>query len=114
MANLEAEDHYYLGVDLIAEGKTDEAIAEYLKAIELDSTLTDALHGLTRAHFQKGELDQAIHYSKLIAEADPDDVLAHTNLSIYYQKQGKIDEAEEEANKARILSWKQQLKKDSQ
>ncbi|MEE8256328.1 MAG: tetratricopeptide repeat protein [Acidobacteriota bacterium] len=112
MANPEAEDHYYLGVDLIVEGKTDEAISEYLKAIELDPNLIDALHGLTRAYFQKGELDNAVHYAKRIAEADPDDVLAHTNLSIYYQQQGKIEEAEEEANKARILGWKQQLKKD--
>ena len=71
MANPEAEDHYYLGVDLIVEGKTDEAISEYLKAIELDPNLTDALHGLTRAYFQKGELDNAVHYAKRIAEADP-------------------------------------------
>jgi len=38
-------------------------------------------------------------------------VLAHTSLSILYQKKGMVPEAEEEANKARILGWKQQLKK---
>ena len=108
----EAEDHYYIGVDLIVEGKVDEAISEYIKAVKVDPTFTDALHGLTRAYFQKGELDKAIHYAKRIAEIDPDDVLAHTNLSIYYQQQGKVPEAEEEANKARILGWKHQLNKD--
>ena len=42
---------------------------------------------------------------------DPDDVLAYTSLSVLYQKKGMIPEAEAEANKARILGWKQQLKK---
>jgi len=36
--------------------------------------------------------------------------LAHTSLSILYQKKGMVPEAEAEANKARILGWKQQLK----
>jgi hypothetical protein len=37
-------------------------------------------------------------------------VLAYTSLSVLYQKKGMIPEAEAEANKARILGWKQQLK----
>ena len=45
---------------------------------------------------------------KRIAELDPDDVLAYTSLSVLYQKKGMIPEAEAEANKARILGWKQQ------
>ena len=43
--------------------------------------------------------------------AGPDDILAHTSLSVLYQKKGMIPEAEAEGNKARILGWKQQLKK---
>ena len=54
---------------------------------------------------------QAIVVAKRIAELDPDDVLACTSLSVLYQKKGMIPEAEAEANKARILGWKQQLKK---
>jgi len=41
----------------------------------------------------------------------PDDILAHTSLSILYQKKGMVPEAEAEGNKARVLGWKQQLKK---
>jgi hypothetical protein len=37
-------------------------------------------------------------------------VLAHTTLSILYQKKGMVAEAEAEANKARIMGWKQQLR----
>ena len=39
-----------------------------------------------------------------------DDVLAHTSLSILYQRKGMVPEAEAEAAKARVLGWKQQLK----
>jgi Tfp pilus assembly protein PilF len=46
-----------------------------------------------------------------ITELDPDDVLAHTSLSVLYQKKGMIPEAEAEGAKARVLGWKQQLKK---
>ena len=48
-----------------------------------------------------------------LAEIDPDDVLAHTSLSVLYQKKGMIPEAEAEGAKARVLGWKQQLKKSS-
>jgi len=69
------------------------------------------MHGLARALQDLNRLDQAIEVSKRIAEVDPDDVLAHTSLSVLYQMRGMIPEAEAEANKARILGWKQQLKK---
>jgi Flp pilus assembly protein TadD len=56
-------------------------------------------------------LDEAIAVAKRLEKLDPDDVLVHTSLSVLYQKKGMIPEAEEEGNKARILGWKQQLKK---
>ena len=46
-----------------------------------------------------------------ITGLDPDDVLAHTSFSVLFQKKGMIPEAEAEGAKARVLGWKQQLKK---
>jgi tetratricopeptide (TPR) repeat protein len=109
-----AEDHYYAALDHVAEGHDDLAIEEYRKSLAADPNFTDALHGLSRALQNLNRLDEAIEVSKRIAEIDPDDVLAHTSLSIIYQKKGMIPEAEAEANKARILGWKQQLKKSGQ
>jgi tetratricopeptide (TPR) repeat protein len=108
--NAQAEDHYYAALDLFSDGHHDQAIAEYQKAIALDPTFTDAMHGLSRAHQDLNQLDEAIAVSARIAEVDPNDILAHTSLSILYQKKGMVPEAEAEANKARILGWKQQLK----
>ena len=106
-----AEDHYYAALDFFSESKYEEAAEEYKKAIELDSTFTDAMHGLSRAHQDLNQFDQAIEVANRIAALDPNDILAHTSLSVLYQKKGMVPEAEAEANKARVLGWKQQLKK---
>jgi Flp pilus assembly protein TadD len=106
-----AEDHYYSALDLVAEGDHERAVAEYEKSLDADPSFTEAMHGLSRALQDLGRLDEAITVAKKIAELDQDDILAHTSLSVLYQKKGMIPEAEEEGNKARILGWKQQLKK---
>ncbi len=105
-----AEDHYYAALDLYADGNAEAAIVEYRQALDADPSLVDALHGLARVYQDLSRFDEAIEVAKKISEHEPDDVLAHTSLSILYQKKGMIPEAEEEANKARILGWKQQLK----
>jgi tetratricopeptide (TPR) repeat protein len=109
----QAENHYYAALDHVAEGRDEEAVEEYRKSLAADATFADSLHGLSRALQNLNRLDEALEVAKQISALDPDDVLAHTSLSIIYQKKGMIPEAEEEANKARVLGWKQQLKKSS-
>jgi Flp pilus assembly protein TadD len=108
-----AEDHYYAALDLVSEGQQERAVEEYQKSLDADPTFTEAMHGMARALQNLDRLDEAIAVANRIAELDPDDVLAHTSLSVLYQKKGMIPEAEAEGNKARILGWKQQLKKSS-
>jgi len=111
-----ADDHYYAALDCMAEGHPEQAVEEFRKSLAADSNFTDALHGLSRALQDLNRLDEAIEVSRRISELDPDDVLAHTSLSILFQKKGLIPEAEAEAAKARVLGWKQQLRtpRDSQ
>ena len=68
------------------------------------------MHGLARVYLELNRLDEAIAVAKRISEVDPEDVLAHTSLSVIYQKKGMVAEAEAEASKARILGWKEQLR----
>lgn len=110
-ARQKAEDHYYAALDLMADGKLDEAVSAYRESLAADPKFTEAMHGLARALQDLQRYDEAIEVAKQIAEIDPDDVLAHTSLSVLYQKKGMIPEAEEEGAKARVLGWKQQLKK---
>lgn len=106
-----AEHHYYAALDLVAEGHHEQAVAEYEASLKADPAFTESMHGLARALQDLNRLDEAIAIAQRIAEIDPDDILAHTSLSVLYQKKGMIPEAEAEGNKARILGWKQQLKK---
>jgi Flp pilus assembly protein TadD len=106
-----AEDLYYSALDLMAEGQLEQALTLYRESLKADPTFTEAMHGLARALQDLERFDEAIEVAKRIAEIDPDDVLAHTSLSVLYQKKGMIPEAEAEGAKARVLGWKQQLKK---
>lgn len=105
-----AEDSYYRAVDALADGDLPTAIHLFQTAIAADASFTDAWHGLIRAMQDSGDLDAALAGALRLAELEPDDVLVHTRLSILYQMQGKIPEAEAESARARVLGWKQQLK----
>jgi tetratricopeptide (TPR) repeat protein len=109
----QAEDRYYAALDLMADGKLEEAVAAYRESLAIDPVFTEAMHGLARALQDLQRYDEAIVVAQKITELDPDDVLAHTSLSVLYQKKGMIPEAEAEGAKARVLGWKQQLKKSS-
>jgi Flp pilus assembly protein TadD len=110
-ARQKAEDHYYTALDLMAEGHLEKAVAAYQESLSADPTFTEAMHGLARALQDLQRYDEAIAVAQRLAEIEPDDVLAHTSLSVLYQKKGMIPEAEAEGAKARVLGWKQQLKK---
>jgi Flp pilus assembly protein TadD len=106
-----SEDRYYAALDLMADGKLEEAVLTYRQSLEIDPTFTEAMHGLARALQDLQRYDEAIGVAQKITELDPNDVLAHTSLSVLFMKKGMIPEAEAEGAKARVLGWKQQLKK---
>src|ERR1700721_2645861 len=110
-ARQKAEDHYYAALDLMADGKLEKAVAAYQESLAAYPTFTEAMHGLARALQDLQRYDEAITVPQRLAEIDPDVVLGHTSLSVLYQKKGMIPEAEAEGAKARVLVWKQQLKK---
>jgi Flp pilus assembly protein TadD len=110
-ARKKAEDRYYDALDLMADGKPEAAVTAYQESMAADPAFTEAMHGLARALQDLQRYDEAIVVAHRLAELEPDDVLAHTSLSVLYQKKGMIPEAEAEGAKARVLGWKQQLKK---
>src|SRR5579872_4690563 len=82
MPDKKAEDSYYAALDLMAEGQLEKAVAAYQQSLAADPTFTEAMHGLARALQDLGRYDEAIAAAQRIAELDPDDVLAHTSLSV--------------------------------
>lgn len=108
----EVDELFYEGSDLQGEGRYDEAMACFDRCLALDPAYADALLGKAMVYVAKGELDAAIVIGQRMADLHPDDVLVYTNLSMFYQKAGRIAEAEEAAAKARMLDWKRQLAED--
>ncbi len=106
-----AEEHYFTALDAMADGQQERAVAAYQASLAADPTFTEAMHGLAKALQNLERFDEAIVVAQRIAELDPDDVLAHTSLSVLYHCKGMIAEAEAEGAKARVLGWKQQLQR---
>ncbi len=104
------EELYDQAVDLYADENYEAAIALYRQALEIDPKYADALHGLIMCYQAMGDLDQAIELTRRQIEQEPDDILAFTNLSMFYQKKGMVPEAEAAGAEARRLDWKRQLR----
>jgi Flp pilus assembly protein TadD len=106
-----SEELYHQGLDRLAEGDAAAAAESLRQCLEADPGMLDAMHGLIRALQEQGDFDGAIAVARHLLELDPDEVLAHTSLSILYQHKGMIAEAEAEALKAKLLGWKKHLQK---
>jgi len=106
------EEYYNQGMELFAQDKLEQAVIAYLHALDEDPDYADALHALAMTYAHQEKIDQAIEVGKRLVEIAPDDELAHTSLSIFYQQKGMIAEAEQVAAKARTLSWRRELKED--
>jgi tetratricopeptide (TPR) repeat protein len=105
-----AEEAYLQALDDLAAGDPEAAIAGFDTSIEADPGFLDARHGLVRALQDAGQYDRAIAAAVELIALDPDEVLAHTSLSILYQRKGMVPEAEAEALKAKLLGWKLELR----
>ena len=103
-------EHYKAGLKLFGENKFEEAIAEYSLALEENPDWEDGLHAIAMAYMSAGKLDDAIATAKHLLTLNPNDPFIHTSLSMFYQRKGMIDEAEAESAKARMASWKLELK----
>lgn len=106
---MDKEDLYSQGMEFFAQEKLDEAIRCYQLALEQDPAYADALHALAMTYAHQEKFDDAIAVGKKLIETAPEDELAYTSLSIFYQQKGMIAEAEQVAAQARTLGWKRQL-----
>jgi tetratricopeptide (TPR) repeat protein len=104
-----AESHYDRALEQMAFGDPIAAIASFRAALAADPGYLDAMHGLIRALQDAGSYDEALATAQQLISLAPEDVLAHTSLSILYQHMGRVPEAEAAALKAKVLGWKHQL-----
>jgi tetratricopeptide (TPR) repeat protein len=105
-------EHYKRGLALFGQGKHAEAIAAFGAALEERPDWLDGLHALATAQSKSGDQDAALATIDRVIQLDPDDPFAYTSQSIFLQRKGLIPEAEKAQAKARMASWKQELKKN--
>jgi len=87
----------------------DTAITLLKEAIQLNPAYEDAYEALGVILHRHHRVDEAIHYMQLLATLNPNCVMAHTNLSVFYVSKGMIQEAESEKALANQLEMKQKL-----
>ena len=109
-ASAEADTLLDQALDRMAAGAPAEAIAPLQRALALDPGHTAASHGLIRALEDSGRVDEALAHTRRRIADEPDDVLAHTRLSILLQRLGDVPAAEAAAARAKILGWKLELR----
>jgi protein O-GlcNAc transferase len=89
----QAEHILSIGESLQKEGKLDEAITSYQKAIKLNPHLTVAYNSLGNAFQDKGQLDEAIACYQKALELNPNFTGVYYNLGDALQDKGQLDEA---------------------
>jgi predicted O-linked N-acetylglucosamine transferase (SPINDLY family) len=89
----EAQRVWQLGNAFRAQGRTDQAIAHYERALSLKPDYLEAHNNLGLALAAQGRIDQAItHYERALS-LNPDYAKAHNNLGLALAAQGRIDQA---------------------
>lgn len=89
-----------------AEDEDTTAIDLLKEAVLLHPAYEDAYEALGVILNRHHRVDEAIHYMKIVEKLNPDSVMVHTNLSVFYVAKGMIEEAEEEKAKAAVLQMK--------
>lgn len=93
----------YIGLFLQGQGKMDEAIDAFRKAIELNPRLALVHDNLANALSGQDKKDDADSEYRKAIEIDPLDPEAHIYLGLFWSEQGKINEATAEFRKATEL-----------
>ena len=85
--------HYNLGEYYAGKGRLDEAMDNYLKAIQIRPGYDDALNNLGVALALKGELDEGIARIREAIHYHPGKADTHYNLGNIFVMQHKLDDA---------------------
>jgi len=105
-----AAELYRQGLTLYGKRDYVAAVAVYRQALAERPEWSDCMQAMGMALMHDGKLAEAFATLERVTELAPEDPLAFTSLSMCLQRMDKIPEAETAQSKARLLSWKQELK----
>jgi len=96
------ETHNGLGYVLARQGRLDDAVAEFRKAIDVDPKFTPAYNNLAEALATQGKLEEAERYYKRSLAEKPS-AAVYNALGIVLRRLGKTDEAADQFGKAKAV-----------
>jgi tetratricopeptide (TPR) repeat protein len=107
-----ASDHYREGLAHYGKRAYAEAIEAHRRALIERPDWSDCLQALGMAQMHAGLLEEALANLQRVTLLAPEDPLGFTSVSMCLQRMNRIADAETAQAKARMLSWKQELKKN--
>jgi len=94
-----AETHNGLGYVLARQGRTDEAVAEFRTAIDVNPKFTPAYNNLAEALVKQGKLDEAEQYYRRSLAEKPS-AAVYNALGLVLRKLGRTKEAADQFSRA--------------
>jgi protein O-mannosyl-transferase len=92
--------HCNLGIALADEGRPDEAIQQFHRALEINADDAKSINNLGKVFMTQGKLDEAMAYFNQARQLKPDDVKTLNNLGVALADEGKLDDATRELEQA--------------
>jgi tetratricopeptide (TPR) repeat protein len=93
-----------VALELLQKGRTEEAIVQWRKALEMDPVDPTALSNLGAALETAGRPEEAAAQFRKAIDADPENFKSHSNLGVLLGKLGRLDEAAASLEKALELN----------
>jgi tetratricopeptide (TPR) repeat protein len=87
---------YKAGITQYAQQDFAASLETFQQALVLDPEFGDVHQAIAHVYEKMEDFDNALASAQKAVECNPDDFLAHTSLSMFYQRKGMIPEAESE------------------
>jgi folate-binding protein YgfZ len=102
-----AQELFFSAMEHFKHDRLTQAKQELKLAIELSPQYADAYEGLGVILGREENFQEALEYMQKLSQVDAASVLAHTNMSLYLMRLGRIEEAEEQKSLATVKSFQQ-------
>lgn len=100
----EVQALFDVGNKLSEEGKNEEAIEQYKKALEKDPEQTNIMGNMAESYKKLGKYQEALDLYKKAITINPNDAVLYTNMGVVLDKLGKSAESQEAFKKAASMN----------
>lgn len=103
-ASAEVQALFDAGLKLAAEGKHEEAIAEFQKALDKDREQPNIMGNMAESYSKLDKNDEALKVYKEAIAIAPENAALYTNMGVLLSKMGKNTESQDAFKKAAALN----------